>query len=311
VKPETQSFYERAVRRAVEHVVQHLDDALDLELLARHAALSPFHFHRIFRGMLGETPLELHRRLRLERAAWRLLRDDTPVTTLALEAGYDTHEAFTRAFRAHYGCPPSELRKARSLAPGCARPPQIEIAARSGLHFQSDPNSYDFGLFMPGDHTMNVSIESRPELRTAALRHIGPYNRISETFARLDELAGGAGLLDVKPTLLAIYYDDPEVTPEAELRSDAAIVIPDGAALPDGLSEQRVPGGRYARTTHLGPYTQLGDTWARFMGQWLPKSGERLGDGVTYEIYVNNPTEVPQEELHTDLYIPLASPGSA
>jgi transcriptional regulator GlxA family with amidase domain len=57
VKPETQSFYELAVRRAVERVLASLDEALDLERLARHAALSPFHFHRIFRGMLGETPL--------------------------------------------------------------------------------------------------------------------------------------------------------------------------------------------------------------------------------------------------------------
>jgi AraC family transcriptional regulator len=310
VKPETQSFYEEAVRRAVEHVALHLDEALDLERLARLAALSPFHFHRIFRGMLGETPLELHRRLRLERAAWHLLNEDTAVTALALDAGYDTHEAFTRAFRVHYGQPPSELRQARVGAASCARPPQIEIAARSGLHFRPNPHDYDFRNFIRGDRTMNVRIEARPELRVATLRHIGPYHRISEAFARLGDLAGRAGLLDVKPIMLAIYHDDPEVTPEAELRSDAAIVISKHAAVPDGLVEQRVPGGRYACTTHLGPYTQLGDTWARFMGQWLPQSGERLGDGVTYEIYVNNPTEVPPEKLHTDLYVPLASIGA-
>jgi AraC family transcriptional regulator len=153
---------------------------------------------------------------------------------------------------------------------------------------------------------MDVIIENRPELRTATVRHIGPYHRISEAFARLDALAGQAGLLDVKPVKLAIYYDDPETTPEVELRSDAAIVVAEDAKIPPGLAEQRVPGGRYARTTHIGPYTQVGDAWARFMGQWLPGSGERLGDGVTYEIYVNNPSEVPPEKLHTDLYLPLA-----
>ncbi len=71
--------------------------------------------------------------------------------------------------------------------------------------------------------------------------------------------------------------------------------------MPHGLTEQRVPGGRYARTTHLGPYSELGDTWARFMGQWLPSSGERLGDGVTYEIYVNNPTEVAPRHRTSEL----------
>lgn len=73
MKSETRSFYHQAVRRTVERIIAGLDEALDLELLARAAALSPFHFHRVFRGMIGETPLELHRRLRLERAAHRQL----------------------------------------------------------------------------------------------------------------------------------------------------------------------------------------------------------------------------------------------
>lgn len=307
MKPETQSFYQQAVLRVLLHVAQHLDDALDLERLARMAALSPFHFHRIFRGMVGETPLELHRRLRLERAAFRLLNDDTSVMTLALEAGYDTHEAFTRAFRARYGYPPSALRQARAEAAGCARPPQIELSARCGLHFNSDLSRYDFQRFTgQGEGNMDVIIENRPELRTVALRHVGPYHRISEAFARLDELAGRAGLLEHKPILLAIYHDDPETTPEAELRSDAAIVVAEGVQVPQGLVEQRVPGGRYARMTHRGPYEQLGDAWGRLMGQWLPQSGERIGSGVTYEIYVNTPLEVPKDQLQTDLYLPLA-----
>ena len=99
MKRETQSFYALAVQNAVARVVSSLDQALDLEGLARGAALSPLHFHRIFRGMVGETPLELHRRLRMERAARRLGSSETSVTTIAFDAGYDSHEAFTRAFR--------------------------------------------------------------------------------------------------------------------------------------------------------------------------------------------------------------------
>ena len=63
MKPETRSFYELAVQRAIERVVSDLDQTLDLQGLARAAALSPFHFHRVFRGLVGETPLELLRRL--------------------------------------------------------------------------------------------------------------------------------------------------------------------------------------------------------------------------------------------------------
>ena len=306
MKPDTRSFYRLAVQRAVEHVLSSLDEALDLERLARGAALSPFHFHRIFRGMLGETPLELQRRLRMERAASRLLLPHDSVTTLAFEAGYETHEAFTRAFRALYGCSPSEFRQRGSAAvASCARPPQIEIAARSGLHFQPDaPKTLSIELKL-GESSMNVEIKHQSAFRTGAVEHRGSYFRIAEAFERLGNIAGAAGLLREKPIMLAIFHDDPETTPEPELRSEAAISIPEGAALPAGLHERRVPAGRYAMTTHVGPYEQLPDAWARFMGEWLPNSGERLGDGVSYEVYVNTPMDVPKERLTTELYLPL------
>jgi len=306
MKQETRSYYELAVRGAVARVVTSLDQALDLGRLAREAALSPLHFHRIFRGMVGETPLELHRRLRMERAAHQLLELGQPVTTIAFNAGYDSHEAFTRAFRGFYGCPPSEFRRARALErTNCARPPQLEIAARSSIHF--DPQSTDTVLqFITGATTMNVEVKQMPDMRVAAVRHVGPYHRISDAFGRLGELAGPAGLIVNRPTMLAVYYDDPEVTPEAELRSDAALVVPEGVKLPSGLDEHRLSAGRYACILHIGPYEQLGDAWSRFMGQWLPHSGERMAEGASFEIYLNTPAEVPKAQLRTELYIPLA-----
>ena len=153
---------------------------------------------------------------------------------------------------------------------------------------------------------MNVEIEQLPERRVATVRHVGPYSRISEAFGRLGELAGRAGLFQSRPEMLAIYHDDPETTPESELSSDAGVVVSDGVKLPEGLAEQRLPAGRYARTLHVGPYEELGDAWARFMGQWLPSSGERMGSSNTFEIYLNTPQDVPKKELRTELYLPLA-----
>jgi AraC family transcriptional regulator len=236
---------------------------------------------------------------------------DAAVTEIAFGAGYDSHEAFTRAFRAAYGCSPREFRAQRRSEPGagCARPHQIEIAAASGLHFATlpDPGSIFFPALITKEGAMNVEIKTMPPMRTATLRHIGPYNRISEAFARLGEIAGRSGLLRTRPTMLAIYHDDPDSTPEAELRSDAAITILQGAPVPEGLVERQVAGGRYACAVHLGPYEQLGDAWARLMGRWLPESGQRIDDdGVSYEIYRNTPADVAPEKLVTELYVPLA-----
>jgi AraC family transcriptional regulator len=304
MKSETRTFYEVAVLRAVERVARSLDQALDLESLAKAAALSPFHFHRVFRGLVGETPLELHRRLRLERAASRLCRTEAGITEIAFGAGYETHEAFTRVFRAHYGASPSAFRQ--KVAHSACQCPPIALAAPCGVHVHIDTaNLESLTLISLEETLMDVVIENHPARRLATVRHVGPYNGIGEAFHRLGELAASQGLYDhVEPPMLALFHDDPETTPAAQLRSDAALVVTSQIELPAGLTEAWLSAGRYARTTHMGSYAGLGDTWARFMGQ-LPSSGQRVGSGPSYELYVNDPRSTPTNELRTDLFLPL------
>lgn len=308
VKKATRSFYEEIVQEAVGRIVHGLDEALDLGSLARGAALSPLHFHRIFRGIVGETPLELHRRLRLERAAHRLVHGGASVTSIAFDAGYETHESFTRAFRDAYSASPSEFReRAADERNACRRPPDTELAARCGIHFiEGRRLELPFSIQHTGAIVMNVDIQTMPELRVAAVSHRGPYNTISNAFERLGGIVGPAGLIGLPGCkMLAIYYDVPETTPAAELRADAGIVVPSGIPLPEGLTEITIPAGKYARTEHVGPYTLLGDTWSRFMGEWLPKSGHRI-NGMMYEVYKNTPLDTKPSELRTELFLDIA-----
>ncbi len=303
MKETTRSYYAAAVERACRRIRASLDTALDLHALAREASASSFHFHRIFRGMVGETPLEMHRRLRLERAAARLLDSDASVTTIAFESGFETHEAFTRAFRRAFAEPPTAFRERLVADDGCARRPQTRLAAPCGLHYDTEPAE----LSMLGMvSTMHVSIEPRPAIRIAAVRHRGPYPTISQAFAKLGAAAGPAGLIGPSTVMLAIYYDDPDSTPPEELRSDAGISVPEEATLPAGVDEQRVPAGQYARYLHVGPYSGLGDAWSRLMGQWLPGSGHRIGEGATYEVYLDDPRTTPPDQLRTELYLSIA-----
>jgi AraC family transcriptional regulator len=151
---------------------------------------------------------------------------------------------------------------------------------------------------------MQVEITSRPELRVAALRHDGPYERIPEAFARLGPIAGKAGLIGGAASMIAIYHDDPEVTPAEKLRSDAGVTIPPTAKLPAGLTEVKVPAGSYAHATHKGPYERLGDTWAR-LKEWLATNGKLAGDGPGFELYRNTPMTAAPNELVTELYMPI------
>jgi AraC family transcriptional regulator len=151
---------------------------------------------------------------------------------------------------------------------------------------------------------MDVEIKNMPALRTAGLRRLGAYDEIGETFARLHAIVGPQQPAP-NTQLIAIYHDDPEMTPEPELRSDAAIGLAPEAPVPAGLREQRLPAGRYACALHRGSYKGLPQAWSELLGQWLPLSGHRLGPGPRYEIYLNTPMDTAEEELRTQLYLPL------
>ncbi|MDF2694193.1 MAG: Transcriptional regulator, AraC family, partial [Labilithrix sp.] len=169
-----------------------------------------------------------------------------------------------------YSASPTEFReRSRRAREAQSRLPMLELAARCGVHFTERPTNEPSFAIQRGDHAMHVDIETMPEIRVAAVSHRGPYNTISEACARLGEIVEPAGLLKHPGTvLLAIYHDDVETTPQAELRSEAGITVPAGVALPKELTELHLPAGKYARTTHIGPYTLLGDVWARLMGEW-------------------------------------------
>src|SRR5688572_25480220 len=108
--------YSERIQRVAHYLAVHLDEELDLETLAGVACLSPYHFHRIYRGLLGETVNETVRRLRLHRAAIDLLDRELSIERTARRAGYASQAAFTRAFRAEYGEPPARYRGAQREA---------------------------------------------------------------------------------------------------------------------------------------------------------------------------------------------------
>jgi AraC family transcriptional regulator len=153
---------------------------------------------------------------------------------------------------------------------------------------------------------MNVAIEDLPDIHALAVRHVGPYDRISEAFARLHAIVAPAGLFALpNVSLLAVYHDAPEAKVQ-DLRSDAAISVPAGTPAIEGLTALHIAGGRYARTTHIGPYAQLGEVWSRFLGRWPVESRHVRGTGPVFEVYRNTPEDTAPHELRTDLYMPLA-----
>ena len=105
--------YQERLNRVLLHIQQHLDEPLSLEVLARVACFSQFHFHRIFAAFVGETAGTHVRRLRLELAARRLVHTPRTVTEIELSAGYETPAAFNKAFRGRFHTTPTAFRRVR------------------------------------------------------------------------------------------------------------------------------------------------------------------------------------------------------
>ncbi|HEY1341814.1 MAG TPA: AraC family transcriptional regulator [Bryobacteraceae bacterium] len=272
-----EDYRERMVRALV-HIQSHLDDPLLLDDLAAVANFSPYHFHRIFTGMVGESVKEHVRRLRMERAAQRLRQSEAPVTDIAFDAGYEAHESFTRAFRARFGMSPSDFREALSRSD--ARPPGIP--------------------------SLDVRIERIDGTRVAFIRHVGAYGDVGSAWMRLINWAWPQGLLGPNAAFLGICHDDPEITEPAKLRYDAAIPVPPSVEPRGEIGIQTLEAGEYASAVHQGPYTGLGATYARMCGEWLPSSGRELRSAPALEFYLNSPQSVPPTELLTRVSMPLA-----
>lgn len=298
-RPSTLSDYHARVLRVLVHIQQHLDEDLPLESLAAIACFSPFHFHRVFKGMVGEGVAEHVRRLRLERAAHQLRFTDESVIRIALLAAYQSHEAFTRAFTATFAEPPSAFRdRHRAIA---------YPAVPSGVHYAADGRLVEFlSAAEQGAYAMDVEIERFPSCRVAFVHHIGPYAEVGAAWQRLFAWAGPKRLVGPSMRFFGMCYDDPAITPPEKLRYDACLVVPPGTEGEGDVGAQDIESGDYVTTVHVGPYDTLGQAYEGLCGRWLPESGRELGDPPCLEFYLNDPRTTPPEQLRTKVCLRLA-----
>jgi AraC family transcriptional regulator len=283
--------------RVLVRIQQQLDAPLSLEQLAALACFSPYHFHRIFTGMLGESLKSHIRRLRLERAASRLKLSRMPVIEVALEAGYDSHEGFSRAFKSAFRSSPSGF---RHLKGAC-----WQAWARSGVHYDKAQPLKNFKTTRTLNQNMKVTIKKIEPMRVAFLRHLGPYSQCGATWDKFLTFLGKEGLLGGDAMFIGICHDDPDITPPEKVRYDACVTVGPDFTPQGEIGVQTIPGGEYAVMTHFGPYGQLGQSYAKLLGQWLPRSGRELRSSPCFEVYLNSPENTAPEDLLTDLHAPL------
>jgi len=281
----TRLAYRQRIQRAQQYLESRLDEPVHAEAIARVGGMSVHHFHRVFRGQTGESVQGYARRLRLERAARALRQSDRAIADIAFEAAYGSHEAFTRAFAAHYGQSPSAWRDGDGAGPG-----------KACGHDVAPPEE--------------VQVRREPPRQVVSMRHVGSYQHIGALWARLDAWwpeALGRG------RQLALVPDDAQITEADKLRYDACYeTVADirRSDLPEGpVTLTTLPGGLYACATHVGSYARLHETYLALIGAWFPASGHALSIEPVIEHYQVAPPGVPEDALRTEVMVRIEERG--
>lgn len=312
--------YQFRINRVMDYVEANLGKELGLDELAGQAHFSKYHFHRLFRALVGETIGQFILRLRLEKAAGQLLAlPDKPVTDIALDCGFSGSATFARSFRDAFGMSASEYRALdggpeRKMCKACRKDWQPYRNNGQEIRIETvcipcTPQR-TWRLHMKDLNTV-VEVKRLPDMPVVYVRHVGPYKGDGQLFAklftRLMNWAGSRNLLRFPETqVMAVYHDNPEITGEERLRLSCCITVPPGTEGEGEVGSMVVPGGEYAvaRFELHGP-SEYEPAWNAMYGTWLPQSGYQPDDRVCFEVYHNDPGTHPQGLHIVDICIPV------
>ena len=279
--------YAERFNKVFDYIDKHLDDELSVECLSKIANFSKYHFHRQFFEYAGINVFRYVQLMRLRRASYRLVfSEHTRIIDIALEAGFENPESFSRAFKNMFGQSPSQFR----ISPAWEHWHTLYRAPTRQRRQIMEVNIIDFN-----------------ETRVAALEHRGAPELVNDSVKEFISWRKQSGFSPINTSLtLGIVYDNPETTKPENFRFDICGSV--NAAIPDnpqGVVNKVIPNGRCAVVRHLGPHNRIGESAYYLYREWLPNSGEELRDFPLFFHYLNLMPETPEHELVTDVYLPL------
>lgn len=282
------TIHDERISRVCEYIHQNLDESLSLETISDVAAFSKYHFHRVFTAYTGMSVPRFVLLARLKRASFRLaFEKDQRIIDIALEAGFESPEAFARAFKRTFNQSPSAFR---------AEPQWPEWHSR-----------FAFKMKPYGDLAMKVEIVNFETTKVAVLEHLGAPEKVFETAGKFIEWRKETGLSPVETSkTFGIPYSDPASTDPDAFRWDVCGSIKQD--VPEntyGIKMGEIPGGRCAVIQHKGSYDTMDNTIYYVYREWLPNSGEEMRDYPCFCHYLNFVHEVDECDLVTDIYFPL------
>ncbi len=282
----TNKYVER-LNRICDFIYNNLDKDLSIEKLSKVASFSKFHFHRQFSGYMGISVYKYIQLLRLKRASYQLVYNKSAkVIDIALDSGFENHESFSRAFKKNFKQTPTQFRNKPAWKPWHEK--------------------YNLIKFK-GNHIMQVEIVDFKETKVAVLEHRGDPELLNDSIQKFIEWRKESGQSPVNSSqTYGLVYDDPNNTEAEKFRFDiCGSVVSEVPANANNVINKIIPGGRCAVIHHTGSHDLMHNKIYDLYGKWLPESKEELRDFPMFFHYINLLPEVAENELLTDIYLPL------
>ena len=278
----TYNDYIQRINKVVAYINDHLDAPLDLKTLAEVAALSEFHFHRVFKALKGETIGAHITRLRLEATARLLRYTPLPIEEIAFNIGYETPASLSKAFKNQYGITPSEYRTNKDI-----------------YIMKKEIINPDLALKAP----KIIELEPKNLIYVALTGKYGTLD-YGKAYEQLWAVVKSQKLFTKGIESICVSYDDPKITEASLQRSEVSLAIHKPAHPEGEVSCKTLAGGKYAVFFYQGSYSHLSAVYDAAM-RWVIDSEYEVREEPTFEKYLNDSRRTPEEKLKTEVYISI------
>lgn len=280
--------YRVRVNEVVNFIVQNLSEELSLQQLADIAQYSPFHFQRIFKQVVGESPKQYVIRMRLETAAHALvMHQHKTVTEIALEHGFSSSATFARSFRNYFGDSAESFRSVpkRDNAERYQDNPSIQIKKVTSEEIKTCLNS------------LNIQVQKKDVLRCVFINaKLHDDESIQTAFRKVGQIAETYDLVSANSLFAGAVY----------LHSGIyrAMIVTE-SEIPKRLNTLEIPAGKYVLMDLHSGFKENLERLKIFVEFWIPESGYRIADIVGYEMFAESPLEKSYDKIKKEIYIPI------
>lgn len=296
--------YQNRIDTVITYIEHNYHKKIDLQSLAQVSNFSKYHFSRIFKSIVGESPMSFVTKKRLQKSIYYLTKTHKSVLEISDLCGFESVSTFNAVFKKHFRIVPTDMRK------GNFNNSNFSLNVSKKQEEISPPLDYasnNHNAFFRRIWAMNISIRELPDYEVAYVRHVGSYLETFYAWRKLGKWAQKNGIYPTDQYFIGISLDDPHFVDEYTCRYDACVTIPEdfNRKNNDEIKYKVLEGGSYALYQFYDSIDKLAIAYQSIFGQWLPHSEYDVDNKPCLEFCMNNPATDPEGKAKVDLYIPI------